>query len=179
MSARAVAEPAESAKAKGSEMAEEASPYLTVVIAREPYAISVENITEVIEHVEITRVPRTAHWVLGILNLRGAVLPVVDLALKFGLPRTEVTRRTCIVMVELNVDDEHHAVGIMADAVDKVIELSARAIQPAPAFGSQVPAEYLLGLAMTGERLVPLLDVQKLLTERASSARAASLVSLS
>ena len=95
-------------------------------------------------------------------NLRGTVVPVIDLAIKFGLPPTEVTRRTCIVIVELKADDEALIMGVMADSVHQVVDFTSEQIQPAPAFGPRVRVDCLLGMASSNGKFVLLLDIDRI-----------------
>jgi len=137
--------------------------YLTFFLAGEEYAISILQVTDIIECGVVTRVPGTPLWIRGVHNLRGTVVPVIDLAIKFGLPATEVTRRTCVVIVELRVDDEAVVMGVMADSVHQVADFTAGQIQPAPSFGPRVRAGYLLGMASTSDsRFVQLLDIDRI-----------------
>jgi len=137
--------------------------YLTFFLAGEEYAISILQVTDIIECGVVTRVPGTPPWIRGVHNLRGTVVPVIDLAIKFGLPATEVTRRTCVVIVELRVDDEAVIMGVMADSVHQVADFTAEQIQPAPSFGPRIRAGYLLGMASTSDsRFVQLLDIDRI-----------------
>jgi purine-binding chemotaxis protein CheW len=137
--------------------------YLTFFLAGEEYAISILQVTDIIECGAVTRVPGTPPWIRGVHNLRGTVVPVIDLAIKFGLPATEVTRRTCVVIVELRVDDEAVIMGVMADSVHQVTDFTAEQIQPAPSFGPRIRAGYLLGMASTSDaRFVQLLDIDRI-----------------
>jgi purine-binding chemotaxis protein CheW len=137
--------------------------YLTFFLAGEEYAISILQVTDIIECGAVTRVPGTPPWIRGVHNLRGTVVPVIDLAIKFGLPATEVTRRTCVVIVELRVDDEAVIMGVMADSVHQVADFKAEQIQPAPSFGPRIRAGYLLGMASTSDaRFVQLLDIDRI-----------------
>src|SRR5882672_8380562 len=106
--------------------------YLTFYVDGEEYAVTILKVTEIIECVSLTYVPGTPPWIRGVLNLRGAVVPVVDLAVKFGLPSTTLTRRTCVVMVELDIehDGKRMVLGVMADSVNQVVELAPDQIQP-------------------------------------------------
>jgi purine-binding chemotaxis protein CheW len=137
--------------------------YLTFFLAGEEYAISILQVTDIIECGAVTRVPGTPPWIRGVHNLRGTVVPVIDLAIKFGLPATEVTRRTCVVIVELRVDDEAVIMGVMADSVHQVADFTTEQIQPAPSFGPRIRAGYLLGMASTSDsRFVQLLDIDRI-----------------
>jgi purine-binding chemotaxis protein CheW len=135
--------------------------YLTFFLAGEEYAITILQVTDIIECGAVTRVPGTPSWIRGVHNLRGTVVPVIDLAIKFGLPPTEVTRRTCIVIVELRADDETLIMGVMADSVHQVVDFTSEQIQPAPAFGPRVHVECLLGMASSNGKFVLLLDIDR------------------
>ena len=152
--------------------------YLTFYVAGEEYAVTILKVTEIIEAVSLTHVPGTPSWIRGVLNLRGAVVPVVDLAVKFGLAPTELTKRTCVVMVELE-DVEHGqgdrmVLGVMADSVHQVVELGPGQIQPPPSFGPKVRVECIQGMGVTGDALVVLLDIDRVLSS--NEILAASLV---
>jgi purine-binding chemotaxis protein CheW len=135
--------------------------YLTFFLAGEEYAFSILQVTDIIECGAVTRVPGTPPWIRGVHNLRGAVVPVIDLAIKFGLPATEITRRTCVVIVELRVDDESIIMGVMADSVHQVVDFTAEQVQPPPAFGPRVHVDCLLGMASTNGKFVLLLDIDR------------------
>ena len=115
-------------------------------------------------------------WVRGVMNLRGSVVPVIDLTVKFGLPESPVTNRTCIVIAEVALDGEPAVMGIVVDAVSQVLELSPADIEPPPAFGTSVRVDYLLGLGKFGDRFVLLLDIDRVLSA-AELLKAASLES--
>ena len=148
--------------------------YLTFYVAGEEYAVTILKVTEIIECVSLTHVPGTPSWIRGVLNLRGAVVPVVDLAVKFGLAPTELTRRTCVVMVELEHDGDRMVLGVMADSVHQVVELGPEQIQPPPSFGPKVRVECIQGMGVTGDALVVLLDIDRVLSS--NEILAASLV---
>ena len=135
--------------------------YLTFFLAGEEYAITILQVTDIIECGAVTRVPGTPPWIRGVHNLRGTVVPVIDLAIKVGLPSTEITRRTCIVIVELKADDETLIMGVMADSVHQVVDFTAGQIQPAPAFGPRVHVDCLLGMASSNGKFVLLLDIDR------------------
>ena len=113
-------------------------PYLTFTLADEEYAVRVQRVREILEYETITPVPRTPPWIRGVMNLRGGVVPVVDLALKFGLSETAVTKRTCIVIVDVELDGEMAMMGVMTDAVSQVVELSDEEVEKPPTFGTHV-----------------------------------------
>lgn len=138
--------------------------YLTFLIRGEEYAVSILRVREIIEYESVTRVPTTPAHVRGVINLRGAVLPVVDLAAKFGLPETEPGRTTCIVIVETSSGNETIVIGVMADAVSEVIDLAAAQIEPPPPFGTNVRVDFLVGMGKLGGRLALVLDLDRVLS---------------
>jgi len=151
--------------------------YLTFFLAGEEYAITILQVTDIIECGVVTRVPGTPPWIRGVHNLRGTVVPVIDLAIKFGLPATEITRRTCVVIVELRVDDEAVIMGVMADSVHQVVDFTTEQIQPAPSFGPRVRASFLLGMASTTDaRFVLLLDIDRIFSSDEILAASATVV---
>jgi purine-binding chemotaxis protein CheW len=135
--------------------------YLTFRACGEDFALPILRVREIIEHRPITRVPGTVGWVVGVINLRGKVIPVVDLALRFGLTPTTVGRRTCVVIVEAVVGGAELVVGVMADSVCEVVELARDAIEPPPAFGTPLPAEYLRGIGKLAQGFVLVLDADR------------------
>ncbi len=140
--------------------------YLSFQVAGDDYAIGVLQIHEIIEYADvITRVPQAPPSVRGVLNLRGRVVPVVDLAIRFGLPATVPSRRTCVIIVDVESSGESMMLGLLADAVDQVIDLATDQVLPPPTFGTRVRIEFLLGLGSVGDRFVMLLDLPRLLAE--------------
>jgi purine-binding chemotaxis protein CheW len=142
--------------------------YLTFFMRSEEYAVGILRVKEIIEYERVTRVPTTPAHVRGVINLRGAVLPVVDLAAKFGHGESEPVRTTCIVVVETRGGDElHHPmipVGLLADSVSEVVDIAADAIEPAPPFGTNVRIDFLRGMGKLDGRLVLLLDIDRVLS---------------
>lgn len=136
--------------------------YLTFFLAGEEYAITILQVTDIIECGVVTRVPGTPLWIRGVHNLRGTVVPVIDLAIKFGLPATEITRRTCVIIVELRIDDEAVIMGVMADSVHQVVDFTPEQIQPSPSFGPRIRASYLLGMASSNAKFVLMLDINRI-----------------
>lgn len=147
--------------------------FLTFFLAGEEYAITVLKVTEIIECGALTKVPGAPASIRGVINLRGAVVPVVDLAIKFGLPETAVTARSCIVVVELPNEEERLVLGVMADAVHQVLDLLPAQIQPPPSFGPKVRIDCILGMATSNGAFIVLLDIDKVLLEDAVGAMAA------
>jgi purine-binding chemotaxis protein CheW len=137
--------------------------YLSFALCGEEYAVDILRVREIIEYDALTRVPAMPASVRGVINLRGRVVPVVDLAARFGLEESEITRRSCIVMVELTVDGASIVVGIIADAVSQVLDLAESDIEPAPSFGTRVDARFIQGMTEAGKKFVIILDVDRAL----------------
>ena len=139
-----------------------AGKYLTFQLGSEHYAIQVLRVREIVKVQHITAVPETPSEVRGVINLRGKVIPVIDLRLKFGMPESEYGQRTCIIVVELN---SSHAgpMGIIVDEVSEVLNLTEADIQDTPDFGSGVETPYLLGLARVQDSVKILLDINQIL----------------
>jgi purine-binding chemotaxis protein CheW len=138
--------------------------FLTFFVADEEYAISVLKVTEIIECCALTKVPGAPSWIRGVINLRGAVVPVVDLAVKFGLAQTAITPRTCVVVVEVRSEDERIVLGVMADAVHQVFDIQPGDIQPSPAFGLKVRVDCILGMGSVNGKFVVILDIDHILS---------------
>lgn len=138
--------------------------FLTFYLAEEEYAITILKVTEILECAVLTKVPGTPVWIRGVLNLRGAVVPVIDLAAKFGLAATVLTARTCVVMVELEHEGERLVLGVMADSVDQVVELRPDQILPPPTFGAKVRADCIAGMGSSDGPFVVLLDIDRVLS---------------
>lgn len=138
--------------------------YLTFLLAGEEYAIGILKVKEIIEYDTVTTVPKTPRWVRGVINLRGVVVPVVDLGLKFGLEERPVTKTTCIVIVEGQVEGQSTLMGVMADAVSQVMDIAADDVQEVPTFGTRIKVDYLQGMAQLGKKFVLLLDIDKVLS---------------
>ena len=138
--------------------------YLSFQLAGEEFAFGILKVKEILEYDTITRLPNAPVAVRGVINLRGSVVPVVDLALQFSLAPTAITKRTCIVIVEARVDGADLVMGVLADAVSQVIDLGPEAIEPPPAFGSRVSVEYLVGMGkLDDKKFVLILDIDRLL----------------
>lgn len=139
--------------------------YLTFFVGPEEYAIGILRIREILEFGGVTHIPGMPVSVLGVINLRGRVVPVVDLAAKFEVGRGEQRSRNCVVIVEIVIDGENVVVGLVADTVNQVIELASESIEPPPALGTRARLEFLQGLGKHGERFVLILDIDRLLDE--------------
>ena len=139
--------------------------FLTFFLGEEAHAVSILRAREIIEYGEVTKLPNTPPSIRGVINLRGAVVPVVDLAMRFGRRAIQVTKRTCLIIVEVEVHGEQFAMGLMVDAVGQVIGLPPSDIEPPPCFGTGVRVDFLKGLGKVGKEFVLILDLDRALTE--------------
>ncbi len=138
--------------------------YLTFGLAGEEYAIAVLEVREILEYTVLTKVPGTPAFIRGVMNLRGSVVPVIDLALKFGLEERPITRWTCIIIIEVAHESDRTTIGILADSVSQVVDLRADDIEPPPSFGTGIRVEYLIGMGKLGRKFALILDVDKVLS---------------
>lgn len=138
--------------------------YLTFQLGGEMFAIGILNIKEILEYGNLTTVPMMPAFIRGVINLRGAVVPVVDLSARFGRQMSEATRRSCIVIIEVEVDSGVQDIGLMVDAVSAVLEIPASEIEPAPSFGARIRADFISGMAKVDGKFVILLNVSKVLS---------------
>lgn len=138
--------------------------FLAFSLGQADYAVGILQVKEILQYEPVTRVPSVPASIRGVINLRGAVVPVVDLALKFGLGDTAISRRTCILIVEARLDGEPTVLGILSDSVSEVLELGEADIEPPPAFGTRVKLDYLLGMGKVGTGFVLLLDLDRVLS---------------
>jgi len=135
--------------------------YLTFKLDEEVYAVDVAKVREILDFSPITKVPRTPEFMRGVINLRGSVVPVVDMRLKFGMQKTEKSVNTCIVVVEVMLENEATIIGALADSVQEVIELEPGQIEPPPKIGSRLKVEFLKGMGKIGDRFLMILDIDK------------------
>ena len=138
--------------------------YLTFTLGREVFAIVIDQVKEIIEYSAVTQVPLMPPFVHGVINLRGSVLPVIDLSIRFGRAATQVGKRTCVVVLNLEFGGEAHALGMLVDAVNAVLEIPAAQIEPAPSFGTPLRAEFIAGMGKINGQFVILLDVGHVLS---------------
>ncbi|HET7434337.1 MAG TPA: chemotaxis protein CheW [Thermoanaerobaculia bacterium] len=141
-----------------------AAQYLTFMVRGEEHAVPILRVKEIIEFETVTRVPGTPSWVRGVINLRGSILPVVDLSSKFGHGESAVTKTTCTVVVETNHRNDTIVLGVMADSVSEVLDFAADQIEPPPSFGTAVRVDYLAGMGKVDRKLVLILDIDRLLS---------------
>lgn len=139
----------------------EARQYLTFKLGEETFAIDVAQVREVLDLTTITKIPRTPEFMSGVINLRGSVVPVVDLRLCFEMSKTEKTLNTCIVVVEVQLDGESTVIGALADSVEEVIDLEPDQIQPAPKIGTQIRTDFIKGMGRRETRFIMILDIDK------------------
>ena len=138
-----------------------AGKYLTFVLANECYGLEILKVREIIGLMDITAVPQTPEHVKGVINLRGKVIPVIDLRLKFGMAEADYTDETCIIVVDIGSVE----VGILVDKVSEVLDIDATDIEDAPSFGTEVNTEFILGMGKANGRVTILLDIGKVLTQ--------------
>ena len=142
----------------------EASQYLTFKLDEELYAVDIVKVREVLEFTAVTKVPRTPDFMRGVINLRGNVVPVVDMRLKLGLTQTEKTVNTCVVITEVDVDGEKTILGALADSVQEVIELDASQIVPPPRMGTRIDTDVIRGMGKRDDHFLIILDIDRVFT---------------
>jgi purine-binding chemotaxis protein CheW len=155
---------AAAARDAAAEAGEAPSQYLTFSLGGEMFAVGILNVKEIIEYGHLTGIPMMPEFIRGVINLRGSVVPVVDLSARFGGRTTEVCRRTCIVIVEVADGEARHDVGIMVDAVSEVLDIPGGEIEPPPSFGAKIRADFISGMGKVDGRFVILLNIDKVLS---------------
>ncbi|CAG0973884.1 chemotaxis protein CheW [Geobacter sp.] len=138
--------------------------YLTFKLADEIFAVDVAKVREILEFTSITKVPQTPGFMRGVINLRGSVVPVMDMRLKFGMPETEKTVNTCIIVVEVNHEGETIIIGALADSVQEVFELEPEQIEPAPRIGTKLNTDFILGMGKHDGQFIMILDIDRTFT---------------
>lgn len=139
--------------------------YLTFKLGEDVFALDVEKVREVLDYTSITRIPRTPEFMRGVINLRGSVVPVVDLRLAFGMPATEKTVNTCIVVTEVSMEGENVVLGALADSVEEVIDLEPDQIQPGPKLGTSVNTDFVRGMGRRESGFIVILDIDRVFAE--------------
>ena len=139
----------------------EVTQYLTFKLDEEIFALDVAKVREILEESSITKVPQTPEFMRGVINLRGSVVPVIDLRLKFGMTRTEKTVNTCIIVVEVQLEDEVIVLGALADSVQEVIEMEPAQIEAAPHIGSRLNTDFIKGMGKVDGRFIMILDIDR------------------
>jgi len=141
-----------------------AGKYLTFKLGSEEFGLEILKVQEIIQMQSITRVPRTPEFVRGVINLRGKVIPVVDLRLKFGMESTDDTERTCIVVVQIRNATSVVVMGTIIDEVREVLDIPEASIEDTPSFGTSIDTEFILGMGKIGQNVKILLDIDKVLS---------------
>ena len=155
---------AQAEKIKNALLAKEGK-YLTFALSHEEYGLEILKVREIIGFMGITAVPQTPDYVKGVINLRGQVIPVVDLRAKFGMEAMEVTDETCIIVVEISQGDRAFNTGIVVDHVQEVLDIAGQDIEEAPQFGSSVDTNFILGMGKIGDTVKILLDIDRVLCD--------------
>ncbi|MCQ4312275.1 chemotaxis protein CheW [Stutzerimonas sp. VN223-3] len=137
--------------------------YLTFLLADEMFAVGIQRVREIIEYGNVTTVPMMPRFVRGVINLRGSVVPVIDLSARFGRGVSDIHRRTCVVIVEIEHEGAQQELGVVVDAVSEVLDIPQSEIEPAPAFGARIRADFISGMGKVSGRFVILLNVDKVL----------------
>jgi purine-binding chemotaxis protein CheW len=150
--------------------------YLTFKLGDEVFATDVAKVREVLDFTTITKIPRTPDFMSGVINLRGNVVPVVDLRLCFEMSKTEKTVNTCVVVVEMLLDGEATVIGALADSVEEVIDLEPEQIEPAPKIGTQIRTDFIKGMGKRDAQFIMILDIDRIFSaEELSAVRGAEL----
>lgn len=144
--------------------AEQTAQYLTFTVGKEMFGLGILAVKEIIEYQSLTMVPMMPAVIRGVINLRGAVVPVMDLSVRFGMPPAEVNKRSCIVILELGLDGERQIIGALVDAVNQVLEIPSSEIEPAPNFGTKLRRDFIRGMGKLNGKFVVLLDAERVLT---------------
>ena len=140
---------------------QEATQHLTFNLDEEVFAVDISKVREVLEYTAVTKVPQTPEFMKGVINLRGHVVPVVDLRLKFGMQEAEKTVNTCIIIVEVSVDKDTAVLGALADSVQEVHDFEQDQIEPPPKIGTRLKTDFIKGMGKRNEQFIMILDIDK------------------
>jgi purine-binding chemotaxis protein CheW len=143
----------------------ETNKYLSFLLDNEIYAFGISQVREVLDYTEITKVPKMPVFLKGIINLRGGVVPVVDLRIKFGLPSSEKTVNTCIIIMDITIDNEKTIIGALADSVQEVMTIETDQIEPPPKIGTRLDTEFIRGMGKKNDKFVILIDIDKVFSQ--------------
>jgi len=135
--------------------------YLTFILDGELFALDISKVREVLDYTKITKVPQMPDFMLGVINLRGSVVPVIDMRTKFGMNKIDRTVNTCIVIVEVTLDNEHVILGTLVDSVQEVFELEPAQIEPPPKIGMRLKTEFIKGMGKKEEKFIIILDIDR------------------
>jgi purine-binding chemotaxis protein CheW len=138
--------------------------YLTFMLGKETFAVSILRIKEIIEYGQLTTVPMMPVFIRGVINLRGAVVPVMDLMARFGQDSSALSKRTCVVILEIELEGETQDVGILVDAVNEVLEIAGSEVEPAPRFGTSIRADFISGMGKVNGKFVIILDLNRIVS---------------
>jgi purine-binding chemotaxis protein CheW len=136
--------------------------YLTFKLGEETFALDVAEVREILDFTSVTKVPRTPLFMRGVINLSGSVVPVMDLRLKFGMSATEQTVNSCIIVVEMSMEGDQVVIGVLADAVQEVIDMEPEQIEPAPRIGTKLNMDFILGMGKHNGAFMMILDIDKI-----------------
>ncbi len=142
--------------------------YLTFILAKEEYGIPILKVKEIIKLLEITSIPKTPGYIKGVINLRGKIIPIMDLRSKFGIEEKDYNERTCIIVVEISINDNRKLMGLIVDTVSEVANLTGDEIEPPPEYGTQSNQGFLTGVGKVKDRVILLLDIEQILSREES-----------
>jgi purine-binding chemotaxis protein CheW len=142
----------------------ELSQYLSFKLGDEIYALDILKVREVLDFTSVTKIPKVPDFMRGVINLRGSVVPVIDLRLKFGMPETEKTVNTCVIIVDVDFEGSPVVIGALADSVSEVFDLDSTEIEPSPKMGTQIRTDFLKGMGRHGDGFVMILDIDRVFT---------------
>ena len=140
--------------------------FLTFLMANEKYGLEILKVREIIGMMDVTSVPTTPAFVRGVINLRGKVIPVIDLRVKFGMEAKENTQRTCIIVMHLTHTAQEMTLGIIVDEVSDVLDIDQAQIEPPPSFGANIRTDFILGMGKVDQKIVTILDIDRVLSEQ-------------
>lgn len=138
--------------------------YLTFLQGEETFAVGLLHVKEIIEQYKLTRVPMMPEQVLGVINIRGNVVPVIDLKARLGLGKSQRTKRTCIIILEVEIDETLQPIGALVDSVQTVLDISPASIEPTPRFGARIRSDFIRGMSKLGNQFIAILQVDKVLS---------------
>lgn len=150
--------------AEQADNAEDVQQYLSFMLGGQAYGLEILNIKELIEYGEVTPIPMTPDFISGVINLRGSVVPVIDLKLRFSGEATQIAKRTSIIILEITNENLRIEVGVMVDMVNEVLDIRASDIEPSPTMGNHIPTNFIHGMAKVEDKLLILLDIENVLT---------------
>jgi purine-binding chemotaxis protein CheW len=142
----------------------ELSQYLSFRLGDEVFALDILKVREVLDFTSVTKIPKVPDFMRGVINLRGSVVPVIDLRLKFGMPETEKTVNTCVIIVDVEFEGTSIVIGALADSVSEVFDLDSTEIEPSPKMGTQIRTDFLKGMGRHGDGFVMILDIDRVFT---------------